>query len=108
MKNVDNSLTLWNILIKFCIRIDIDDINPRDGEMTFIIGRGFAERQILKKMKIALSLELSGIFSFGLISVYGPSTHFRSFRARSVYLATLFLGKPPRQFTSTWCTFFRQ
>ena len=32
---------------------------------------------------------------------YGPSTHFRSFRARSVNLATLFLGKSPRQFTST-------
>ena len=32
---------------------------------------------------------------------YGPSTHFRSFRARSVTLTTLFLGKPPRQFTST-------
>ena len=32
---------------------------------------------------------------------YGPSTHFRSFRARSVNLATLFLDKPPRQFTST-------
>ena len=31
---------------------------------------------------------------------YGPSTHFRSFRARSVNLATLFLGKPPRQFIS--------
>ena len=38
--------------------------------MTFIIGRGFAERQILKKkkkkkkikMKMALSLNLSGIF----------------------------------------------
>ena len=27
---------------------------------------------------------------------YGPSTHFRSFRARSVTLTTLFLGKPPR------------
>ena len=25
--------------------------------MTFIIGRGFAERQILKKVKMALSLE---------------------------------------------------
>ena len=33
---------------------------------------------------------------------YGPSTHFRSFQARSVNLATLFLGKPPRQFTSTY------
>ena len=32
---------------------------------------------------------------------YGPSTHFRSFRVRSVNLATLFLGNPPRQFTST-------
>ena len=32
---------------------------------------------------------------------YGPSTHFRSFWARSVTLSTLFPGKPPRQFTST-------
>ena len=32
---------------------------------------------------------------------YGPSTHFRLFRAQSVSLSTLFLGKPPRQFTST-------
>ena len=30
---------------------------------------------------------------------YGPSTHFRSFQAQSVNLATLFLGKPPGQFT---------
>ena len=36
-----------------------------------------------------------------LFLFYGPSTHFRSFRARSVNLATLFLGKPPRHFTST-------
>ena len=35
------------------------------------------------------------------IVFYGPSTHFRSFRARSVNLSTLFLAKPPRQFTST-------
>ena len=33
----------------------------RNCKMTFIIGRGWAERQILKKMNIALSLELSGI-----------------------------------------------
>ena len=39
---------------------------------------------------------------------YGPSAHFRSFRAQSVNIATLFLGKPPRQFTSTQCPFFRQ
>ena len=32
---------------------------------------------------------------------YGPSTLFMSFRARSVILSTPFLGKPPRQFTST-------
>ena len=32
---------------------------------------------------------------------YSPSTHFRSFRTRSVTLTTLYLGKPPRQFTST-------
>ena len=32
---------------------------------------------------------------------YGPSTLFRSFWARSVNLSTLFLGKPPRQLTST-------
>ena len=36
-----------------------------------------------------------------VVVFYGPSTHFRSFRARSVNLATLFLGKPPRHFTST-------
>ena len=35
------------------------------------------------------------------IVFYGPSTHFRSFRARSFNLSTLFLAKPPRQFTST-------
>ena len=35
---------------------------------------------------------------FGLVwfLFYGPSTHFRSFWARSVNLATLFLGKPLR------------
>ena len=32
---------------------------------------------------------------------YGCSTHFRSFRAQSVNIATLFLDKPPRQFIST-------
>ena len=34
--------------------------------MTFIIGWGFAERQILKKVKMALSLELSGIWLIDL------------------------------------------
>ena len=32
---------------------------------------------------------------------YGPSAQFRSFRVRPVILSTLFLGKTPRQFTST-------
>ena len=30
-----------------------------------------------------------------LLVFYGPSTYFRSFQARPVNLATLFLGKPP-------------
>ena len=39
---------------------------------------------------------------FGLIFCFMALQHiFRSFRARSVTLTTLFLGKPPRQFTST-------
>ena len=54
----------------------------------------------------------------GLILVwflfYSPSTHFRSFQAWSVNLATLFLGKPPRQlpvlsahsFASNWQLLF--
>ena len=33
--------------------------------MTFFIGRGFVELQILKKVIMALSLELSGIFFIG-------------------------------------------
>ena len=41
-----------------------------------------------------------------LLLFYGPSTHFRSIRVRSVNLSTLFLGKPHRQFTSTWFKFF--
>ena len=32
---------------------------------------------------------------------YDPSTRFMSFRVRSVNQSTLFLGKQPRQFTST-------
>ena len=39
---------------------------------------------------------------------YCPSTHFSSFQVQSVNLATLFLGKPPKQFTSTQCPFFHQ
>ena len=36
-----------------------------------------------------------------LLVFYETWTLFRSFQAWSVHLATLFLGKPPRQFTST-------
>ena len=56
---------------------------------------------------ILCSLKLFFLIWFGLVwfLFYGSSTHFRSFRARSVNLATLFLGKPPGRFTSI---FFRQ
>ena len=55
-----------------------------------------------------ISMILSHLHSLVWFLFYGPSTHFRSFRARSVTLTALFLGKPPRQFTRTYCTFFRQ
>ena len=44
-----------------------------------------------------------GVLVVGVVVLvfYCPSTYFRSFRARSVSLSALFLGKPPRQFTST-------
>ena len=67
------SWTEWNIVMKFCIHIDIDKMYPmklsndiwdwlsscrgsnseknETCKMTFIIGRGFAERQIMKKWK---------------------------------------------------------
>ena len=35
------------------------------------------------------------------VGVLWPFDTFQSFRARSVNLSTLFLGKPPRLFTST-------
>ena len=48
--------TFWYILIKFCIPITTDMMtekfaksSPRDCKMTFNIGRGCAELQILKK-----------------------------------------------------------
>ena len=46
-------------------------------------------------------LDAFGKMLLVLFLFHGPSTHFRSFRARSVTLTSLFLGKPPRQFTST-------
>ena len=42
--------TEWNIVMKFCIHIGIlTRCSPWDCQMTFGIGRGFAEVQILKK-----------------------------------------------------------
>ena len=71
------SWTEWNIVMKFCVHIDIDKMYsirmssdiwdwPRfkfwkKGDfcnMTFIIGWGFAERQILKKWKWLYSLNI--------------------------------------------------
>ena len=47
------SWTEWNSVIKFCLHIDIlTRCSPWDCQMTFWIGRGFAEAQILKKVKI--------------------------------------------------------
>ena len=45
------SWTEWNILTDFCVNIYIIRSNPRDCEMSFFIGLGFAELQILKKWK---------------------------------------------------------
>ena len=78
------SWTEWNIVMKFCIYIDIDKMYPMKLSNDFEIGRVFAEVQIRKKVrllqndiyhrsrlcrapysekeKIALSLELSGIY----------------------------------------------
>ena len=52
----------------------------------------------VRKMHINLGTEM--IFVVVVLVFYGPSIHFRSFRAASVDLSTLFLGKPPMQFTS--------
>ena len=50
-----------------------------------------------------LQLDSEYIKCFDLVwfLFYVPSTHFRSSAVWSVTLTTLFLGKPPRQFTST-------
>ena len=52
-ENSHISWTEWNIVMKFCIHIGIlTRCSPWDCQMTFGIGRGFAEIQILKKLKI--------------------------------------------------------
>ena len=47
------------------------------------------------------------VLCFGLNSVLQPFNIFYVI-LQSVTLTTLFLGKPPRQFTNTKCIFFRQ
>ena len=57
--------------------------------------------QLMEYQKQFFDRQWHKVFGLVWFIFYGPSTCFRSFRARSVNLATLFLGKPPRQFTST-------
>ena len=72
----ENSLiswTEWNIVIDFCVNIDIlSKSSQRDCEMSFFIGLSFAELQILKKWKMALSFEPSWIlwWNFAYTLVY--------------------------------------
>ena len=47
------SWTEWNIVMKFCIHIDIDKCIPWDCQMTFEIGWVFAEVQLLKKWHLS-------------------------------------------------------
>ena len=78
----------------------------------FDIDRVEMQRYIEKKMlgmknhfDISDGIEIREVNIAGAVVVvllfYGPSTYFRLFPARSVNLATLLLGKPLRQFTST-------
>ena len=50
---------------------------------------------------VALDKALAVLVVVVVLVFYGPSTLFRLFRVRTVNLSRLFLGKPPRQFTST-------
>ena len=57
------SLELWRILWwKFAYTLILTRCSQWDCQMTFGIGRGFAEVQILKKVKLALTLEPFGTF----------------------------------------------
>ena len=56
------------------------------------------------KCEVSISGVMILLFEIVIVVVlvfYGPSTLFKSFRARSVNQSTLFEGNPPRQFTST-------
>ena len=57
------SLELWRILSwNFASTLILTRCSQWDCQMIFGIGRGFAEVQILKQVKLALSLEPFGIF----------------------------------------------
>ena len=55
------SWTEWNILMKFCIHIDMERSIPRDCEMTFFHWSRLCRTSNSEIVKMALSLELSGI-----------------------------------------------
>ena len=64
----------------------------------------YIENSVFSVILYVIFSKQSGYFLYMLVAVlvfYGHSTHFRTFRARSVNLVTLFLDKPPRQFTNT-------
>ena len=48
-ENIEIELLNWNMLINFEDTLILTRSSSRNCKMTFIIGRGFAERQILKK-----------------------------------------------------------
>ena len=55
------SWTEWNILMKFCIHIDIDKMYPMRLSMTLEIDWVFAEVQILKKNETIAKWHLSSV-----------------------------------------------
>ena len=81
---------------------------PRGNQMLMYQKSMFDRYYCIKTFCRSKTLEkhsLDFLFNFvcWLVALvfYGPSKFFRSFRARSVNLSTPFLGKTPRQFTST-------
>ena len=60
----ENGRTEWTIVMKLCIHIDIDKISPRDCQMSFGIGRGVAEVQIMKNSETG---PISSNFFFNIL-----------------------------------------
>ena len=64
---------------------------------------------VLIRMAIPMSTDNTFFYVAVVVLVfYGPSTLLRSVWALSFNLSAQFLGKPPRQFRSTLCTFICQ